>query len=578
MIPATTSTTEAWRRLVWWSRASDRVIVGCVVIVMLTLGGCSVLLVLDAGVMPLLLGAAALGAATEGLRRVCEVMRRRALDAMVQSLQDSRGPSREAIEQAARILPSGRIEELEASLAFEADPVRRAIEAAIGRGNAPLSPLCEPVAGARSVVVKLGHEWAAVLRFERAALARSHVHRRRFAWIEDAGPRPIALSLDAEARALVERSIGRLPASAAEEAPGERAGAVGVDFAIVDGEARTHARTGWVELAGESIARVDGDHGGPYRTATPTAAPIEVAEIMVEGRPRRLASAPPDGRAEDVLVHAVVHAAARAVPRLELAEPLRVVKGRPLRVDGVQRLAGLQGASPWIDVVTPISAGSPAQRSALAQRWLHAARTEHASIAAFERLARVLAELDAPAPLIERARAAMADETRHARDAFSLASAYGGPKLGPDTLEVPTGPPPPIDALAIETFVDGCVGETIAAHEAAAALVRCGVPAARAALVRVAVDERRHAELAWDILAWLLPRTSVAARAIIAGVAPASGGGSSRESGPWLARHGWLTCEEEIEVAIAAWGEEIGPRRAGALFPCRRGVQAGSTQ
>lgn len=95
---------------------------------------------------------------------------------------------------------------------------------------------------------------------------------------------------------------------------------------------------------------------------------------------------------------------------------------------------------------------------------------------------------------------------------------------------------------------------------------------------RVAVDERRHAALAWDILAWLLPRTSVAARAIIAGVAPASGGGSSGESGPWLARHGWLTCEEEIEVAIAAWREEIGPRRAGALLPCRRGAQAGSTQ
>lgn len=601
MVPATTREAEAWRRLVWWSRVTGEMPFGCSAAVLLFFVG--VLAVWLFEVPHLVIAAVVLAVVTEVVRRICDALRRRALDAAVLRLEASYGLSREALEQAASQLTSGRLEELAASVAFDGDPLRQAIEGALARAGVSLAPLCGSGEGARAVVVSLGWQWAAVLRFAGAELVAAHVHRRRFAWHDGAGPRPIELSLDAETRALVERSLARLPgegvarddeppwhvdepvalspegeghvwrsSQASDVGPhigqaqrvGERA--VRVGFAIVDGEGRVRTRAGVIELGEGAPARADAGHGGPYRTTGP-AAPGEVVEIEVEEQLHRLAPARSDGPAENVLVHAVVHAAARVVRPFVLVPRVLIIKGRPLRVDGVPRVAELRRDATWIAALAPVPAGDPAQRAELAQRWLHAALIEHASIAAFERLARVLAELGAPTSLIERARAAIAEEDCHARDAFSLAAAYGGPEWGPGTLAVPDEPTPAIDALALETFVDGCVGETSAAREAAAALVRCEVPAVRAALERVASDERRHAELAWDILAWLLPRTSKEGRQAIAAVSPRVGSTPGEE--PSFARHGWLTRAEEQAVVLAAWREEIGPRRA-ALLGTRR--------
>lgn len=583
MTPATTRATdaEAWRRLVWWSRVTDEVQLGHVAAVLLGIAGVFVWWLF--GVPHVVIAAVVVGVVAEVVRRICDGVRRRTLDAAAQ-LGSSRGLSREALEQAAARLKSGRIEELEASLVFDGDPLRQAIEGAFGLTGVSLAPLCGP-AGARAVVVSLGGEWAAVLRFEHAGLAAAHMHRRQFAW-DGAGPRPLELEFDGETRASLERSLEALSGDRRDDEvvfprdidaaltvsnltwsigqvrrDGEKA--VRVGLAIVTGEGHAQRLTGTIELGGKAPVGAEAVGRGPYRTTTGPAAPAEVVEIEVEERPCRLAPAPSDGPAENVLVHAVVHAAARAVRPLVLVPKLLIVKGRPLRVDGVPRVAGLRPGAEWIDPLAPIAADDPAQRAALAQKWLHAGSVEHASIAAFERLARVLAELGAPASLVDRARAAMADEARHARDAFSLAAAYGGPQLGPGPLAAPDETPE-IDALAIETFVDGCVGETTAARAAAAALERCEVPAAREVLTRVAVDERRHAELAWEVLEWLLPRTSERARVRIAGESPPRVELSRRETS-WLARHGWLTHDDELAVAIVAWVEEIGPRRAALL-------------
>ena len=76
-------------------------------------------------------------------------------------------------------------EELEASLAFDRDPLHCAIEAVFGRAGSSAAPLCEEAEGARTVVIGLGHWWAAVLTSaEEQAIA---------AWHDEISPRRAAL-------------------------------------------------------------------------------------------------------------------------------------------------------------------------------------------------------------------------------------------------------------------------------------------------------------------------------------------------------------------------------------------------
>jgi hypothetical protein len=258
---------------------------------------------------------------------------------------------------------------------------------------------------------------------------------------------------------------------------------------------------------------------------------------------------------------------ARAAHLLAAAAALGVALEGVRRACDLARRRALDAAAPRLLSTRGLSRGAVEQAAAA----LGSGRIEELDASlAFERLASVLSILGAPAELVDRTRAAGDDEGRHARDAFSLAAAYGGEPLGPGPLRVPDAPSPSIDALAVETFFDGCVGETLGAREASAALTHCRVPAARDAIERVAIDERRHAELAWDMLAWLLPRTSVQARATIAAArspSSAANGASERErrDDAWLAEHGWLTRAEEDAVEVVAWRDEIGPRRDALL-------------
>ncbi len=73
-------------------------------------------------------------------------------------------------------------------------------------------------------------------------------------------------------------------------------------------------------------------------------------------------------------------------------------------------------------------------------------------------------------------------------------------------------PPRPrsLAALARENAVEGCVRETWAALLAAYQAMSAEDPAFRALMAEVAVDERRHAELAWAIDAWARTRLSAA--------------------------------------------------------------------
>jgi hypothetical protein len=163
--------------------------------------------------------------------------------------------------------------------------------------------------------------------------------------------------------------------------------------------------------------------------------------------------------------------------------------------------------SDWLDgELEPNLTGLDGElRDSLAARWARLGCMEHASIAAFARFALQLVSLGAPAELVEQATQALADETRHARACFALASRYKGRPVGPGPLPIEGS----LDANSLEeilvlTVREGCIGETVAAIEALEASEHAEDPVIRDLLRRISLDETRHAELAWRFVAWAL--------------------------------------------------------------------------
>jgi hypothetical protein len=183
--------------------------------------------------------------------------------------------------------------------------------------------------------------------------------------------------------------------------------------------------------------------------------------------------------------------------------------GRPFLVHGAAQVAGVAPRRDWKAVTrTPDLAGlSAPQREAVGVAWTRMAGMEHASIAAFARFALQLLSIGAPASLIEQTNDAMRDETEHAKMCFALASAYLGRDVGPGALRVgdalaELSP----EAILTTTIVEGCIGETVAAVEAAEALEHARDPEVRRVLSKIAEDEKRHAELAWRFVQWAMSR------------------------------------------------------------------------
>jgi hypothetical protein len=137
-------------------------------------------------------------------------------------------------------------------------------------------------------------------------------------------------------------------------------------------------------------------------------------------------------------------------------------------------------------------------------------------VAAFAKLTLELLAFGAPAELVSAAQRAGADEVRHARDAYSFASAFAGEGVQPGPLDV--------GAMTLETnlvhfacsaFVEGCVDETLAALEADEAARVAAEPAVARTLKGVARDEARHAELSWRVVAWAIERGGDDVRAAV---------------------------------------------------------------
>ncbi len=150
---------------------------------------------------------------------------------------------------------------------------------------------------------------------------------------------------------------------------------------------------------------------------------------------------------------------------------------------------------------TTVTAEPLASPIAAARFWRRQALGEHASIAAFARATLELMEAGAPLELVQRTLEAALDEVEHARQCLAIARGIDGedPAIGP----LPPTPPrhgDPAD-IARRTLVEAAIPETMAAQELRASAARAREDVS-SVLAQQAADEARHAELAWDTIAW----------------------------------------------------------------------------
>lgn len=188
--------------------------------------------------------------------------------------------------------------------------------------------------------------------------------------------------------------------------------------------------------------------------------------------------------------------------------------GRPLLVDGCPVTADVRPRGDWVGGPAASAGSLPAVvRARIAAHYTQAAQLEHASVASFARFTLELMGLGAPPELLADAQRAGLDEIEHARRCFALASAYGGATVGPGPLSVAGAVPAATLEEVIAAVIDeACIGETLAAVEARAALAHARDPAVRETLEVIAADELRHAQLGWRTLRWALTQAEGSVR------------------------------------------------------------------
>lgn len=223
--------------------------------------------------------------------------------------------------------------------------------------------------------------------------------------------------------------------------------------------------------------------------------------------------------------------------------------GRPLRTEvGFAQV----GAAIPVDVeCAPLVAGQE-NLELVGRAYERDAQLECASVPAFLQLSAELALQRAPAGLIARAVAAARDEVRHAQDCVELASRHLRQRLRPSAPEVsprkPLAGASGLVQLAVESWIDGCLAEGLAAAQAErAATVSTDADAGR--LQRgVAVDEQRHAELAWAILDWALVRGGDEVREALRVLRDVEAAAPPEPAPEGLERHGRLGQRALVEL------------------------------
>jgi hypothetical protein len=274
------------------------------------------------------------------------------------------------------------------------------------------------------------------------------------------------------------------------------------------------------------------------------------------------------------LVDALVEAAVDAGPDADAATDAPPCIRRPFLVEGELRACGLRRRSDWL---LPLSGEAarvdPTTAAALARAWLEDARQEHASVAAFARFTMHLLALGAPPDLVTQSQRASMDEVRHARACFALARRYGGEATGPGVLSLDGAlGSMSLEALAVLTVHEGCVGETLGALLVDEQAGRSRDTEVRRLLSQIARDELRHAELAWRCVRWAIDQGGTpVADAVARAFAEAEVSSRSRsfvdppgvDAETWR-DHGRLSASDAARLVAEGW--------RGIVEPCARAL------
>jgi hypothetical protein len=258
--------------------------------------------------------------------------------------------------------------------------------------------------------------------------------------------------------------------------------------------------------------------------------------------------------------------------------------GRPFVVDGAARTAAGEARADWLLRVADAGDVDEDTRCALAEAWTRSALDEHASVASFARFVLELLGVGAPADLVSRAQRALGDEIRHAELCFGLASAFAGRAVGPGPLAVAGAAPARVDLaeIAAAAVREGCVGETLAAFEAAVARDAAEHPAVRVALDVIARDEADHAALAYRFVAWALRAGDARVHAAVheaftaALAAPPSPPPEVEGDAGALRAHGQLPLAERRALAARCLAEVVAPSFAALALDARQAGEAES--
>jgi hypothetical protein len=152
-----------------------------------------------------------------------------------------------------------------------------------------------------------------------------------------------------------------------------------------------------------------------------------------------------------------------------------------------------------------LALSAPGGDSTIGRYYARIAELEAAAVIAFELLLIQLADAGAPLSLLRRVEDAQRDEERHARVMTALAGRHGAVVTTP---RVPPRRTPTLLEMALENMAEGCVRETWGALTARYQSQTAETFADRQVWSDIADDEARHAELSWDLHAWLVGQFS----------------------------------------------------------------------
>lgn len=227
--------------------------------------------------------------------------------------------------------------------------------------------------------------------------------------------------------------------------------------------------------------------------------PCEIVEILGEGK-RVTRPDPPitNSPSETLCCYPV-----KIIDYEESDEEVSV--GRPYYEAGALRVA------PLSRLPLPESA-----QAAEANAWAKAGAGEHASIAAFSRLALELMAHAAPLSLLMDAQRAALDEARHAETCWAFARELGLHfELGAFPFQERLRFDITLDEVAAETVREGCVAETLGALLLLEAAEAAPNEAVRRALSQMANEEAQHAVFAYRVVAWAIVRGGAPVRAAV---------------------------------------------------------------